>query len=214
MQLPPSYRRTSTISSSRRDYTHAPSSTLHGCHTVNLHATLWWNPTKSLQMSGYITHVPNPYKRTAFTTAMQNIPDVQEISPSLPNNRVRSEYFFCNCLRLCTTTRQLSSAANRDLPMYLKEDTGVKGLLQVMSSVAAPVLASSSSSRRRFRSSPCWQISVEGCRIFRSHCETNVSHLGQCWFPYPSIKIVTRTWLCKKWCPPPLQTPICRAPEQ
>ena len=57
-------------------------------------------------MCGDITHVSEPYNKTACTTAMWNIPEVRVPSPSLTNTLFSRTHFLRALLRLCTILQQ------------------------------------------------------------------------------------------------------------
>ena len=90
-------------------------------------------------MCGVMTHVSDTKSITAWTTALQNTPDILASAASLPKIQEIRAHFFQDLQILATTTGQLFYKAYITLPRYLKYNIIVRGAYRPwMPSLPAP----------------------------------------------------------------------------
>ena len=97
------------------------------CLCVILQATLWWKPSMSRPMWGVITHISNPKRSIAWTTALKNIPNTRVFTPPCLKILNNISHFVCNFLSFPTTMGHSFSKAVRTSPRYFNYDTEVIG---------------------------------------------------------------------------------------
>ena len=78
-------------------------------------------------MWGVITHVSYPKRSTAYTTALNNIPDTCGFPPYRPKILDNQSQLLIAFLRLPTTAIQLSFEAIRIRPRYFNYNTDFSG---------------------------------------------------------------------------------------
>ena len=138
----------------------------------------WWKPLRAFSIWGVTTHISDPNKITACTTAIYNLPSFLLSAPYLPNIFTISPHFPCARHIFCFTSGHSSLVDDIRRPNFFNEGTTASGIPCANKTLPIHSSVSATTNLCRFLSDLFQHISEFGCARLIASCGTNMSYWG------------------------------------